>query len=1335
MAGLSEMGPDEIRAIRDRLGLTQAEAGELIGGGPRAFTKYEAGTVTPAASVVNLLRVLDSNPDALQALSPRKPLPTAAGMLSPFEVSGDHVAVLTKEEMPELLRRLLQVEATEHGLQAASIHVPSNIDAQDGGEDGRITWEGDPQRTAFLPGRRCHFQLKAGAIPPARAGKEVLTKDSTVKNMVRAALAADGHYIMLCAYPYTQKAIEAREAQIRNALRRADLTVVDDRIHFLDADKIAEWVNRYPSVATWLKEGTAPGTIGPFRSWSQWTGRSEHEQSPWVDDERLRELRPRLQARVATTRSVTRVVGFPSVGKSRLVIEALRPDVATEERGISDFVLYAVVSEVGGETTKRAVQNLADHGQRAIVVVDDCDAETHEVLARLASRAGSALSLITIDNEIPEGTLDPGAVINVVKAPDSVTEAVILQLLPTVPSEDHRRLARFSRGFPGIAIRIAQAWDQSVPLANAAENELVDAFVLGRHPQQPEALVKSAQLLATFGIVGVDPPADGQLAEVASYASDLSADDFYSACVTLADRGVAQRRGRAVVLQSGPIAMKLAERQWKAWRAPRRDDILAGGASPYLKVQAARRLALLNMTEVAAQVVQHVCRIDGPLDGFEAASRSGHPELLPHLAEISPAVVANWIDRILDDATDLQRVEGNLRRNIVRALERIAFHPDTFEDGAILLLRLAVEENEAWSNNATGQFTGLFPMFGGGTAAGAAARLSLLDKAMAPDDTVRLRIVAEALGAGCQTRSVMRRVGPESQGSRPALEPWFPTTKDDATEYLRACVTRLEKLALRHDDVVEVARRQLSTNLEGLIGMGLVDSVEEVVLGVAQVDYWPQAAARLRNVLASDSEGMDGPTKDRVSALLEELRPRSMDARVRSTVTDVPWDYHTEGGSEAHRKRAVEAVRRLAKELIAQPVVLHGYLPQLSQGTRQTTRDFGEALAALVDGSAEWLEHLVQAVIAVPARERRFDLLAGYVAWLATNRPDAAEAFKRRAARSTELAPALPQLCVEPGVSPSDVELMVDALRADVLPPVRLGYLGGVFAGLEATDLAPLFDVMLDHGAEAYAVALDLMAMYAFDDLEKLDGLRPQVVKVAEGAGRWESVASMPTHDYHFEQVMGWMLEKGRADRDARSTALALARSLVGAEGIESAVRVRPLLRALLADFPEVVWPLIGQVIVSDLRARARAELMLGDPFSFGPRTTPALLHLPEDTLFAWCHAHPDRAPAFAAKIVPVLAPHEADGGSALHPTMARLLDEFGDRDDVRHAVESNIYTFGWAGSVTAYYARYEEPLRELTQHPNRTVSRWAKVLQHRLRESFEEARNEEEEEEASWEV
>jgi HTH-type transcriptional regulator / antitoxin MqsA len=37
------LAPAEVAAVRSRLGLSQRKAGEVLGGGPRAFQKYEAG--------------------------------------------------------------------------------------------------------------------------------------------------------------------------------------------------------------------------------------------------------------------------------------------------------------------------------------------------------------------------------------------------------------------------------------------------------------------------------------------------------------------------------------------------------------------------------------------------------------------------------------------------------------------------------------------------------------------------------------------------------------------------------------------------------------------------------------------------------------------------------------------------------------------------------------------------------------------------------------------------------------------------------------------------------------------------------------------------------------------------------------------------------------------------------------------------------------------------------------------------------------------------------------------------------------------------------------------
>jgi HTH-type transcriptional regulator/antitoxin MqsA len=59
---------EEIRRIRRKLGLSQAAAARLTGGGHNAFSRYERGETTPLPAVINLFRLLDKHPELLKEL-------------------------------------------------------------------------------------------------------------------------------------------------------------------------------------------------------------------------------------------------------------------------------------------------------------------------------------------------------------------------------------------------------------------------------------------------------------------------------------------------------------------------------------------------------------------------------------------------------------------------------------------------------------------------------------------------------------------------------------------------------------------------------------------------------------------------------------------------------------------------------------------------------------------------------------------------------------------------------------------------------------------------------------------------------------------------------------------------------------------------------------------------------------------------------------------------------------------------------------------------------------------------------------------------------------------
>ena len=1297
---MAEFGPEEIRALRKQLGLTQAEAGELLGGGPRAFSKYENGTVKPAASVINLLRLLERNPSAIAELNGGRARPMQVGPdIGPFEVTSRHIEALGEREFPPLLRRLLRMEAEAHDLPGATVHVADNIHQPDGGEDGRIRWTGDPERTNFLPRRLVQFQLKAGKIRPAQARREVLASSGAVKEMVRSVLQAGGTYVLLCARTYTQREIGKREAAMLDSLRAAGMSLDDDQIRFRDASQIADWANAHPAVAIWVKEQTQPGAIGPFRSWLHWAGRAEHEKAPYVEDERLAPLRTRLLEQATQPHGILRVVGLSGVGKSRLVLEAL--DCGDqEERSFADIVLHADDGEDDPVAVNSAVQALAEMRTRVVLVVEHCSPEHHRALDGFVSRSGSRLSLITIDDEIPSGTPDADTY-PIPEAPIAVVEGIIDRLSPGLPCEDRYRLTAFSNGFPEFAIGLVRGWAASTPLAHITEDDLVETFVLGRRPRNREALLKTAELLAAFPLINLED--SDQLHEVAGLGCNLSSGDLRESIIDLVNRGVARRRGRLVTLEPRPVALKFAERRWRSWSRDRWESILAGDS--WLAVAAAGQLALLNTTDVSRKVVRHVCRHRGLFDNPGSAPTAA--KVLFHLAQVDPLAAANQIERFLDNCPD----ESNLDDHLVWALEKIAFRKDGFECAALLLLRLAVSKNSI-KKRARDKFASLFNVHVGATEADGERRLDILEEASETDNKDRRAVVVEALSAGLESRHAFRMGGAETHGTRPAMQSWRPATAAEWRRYVEVCVERLAGFAERQDETGIIARRELGRHLRSLVAEGFVEAVEKAVgLAGRTGPVWAEALEGLGYFLEYDVDDEENDLIDRVNRLISDLRPNDLPARISYLVTELPWYYPVGERLDVHTRisRQTEDVRTLAIESSAKPEVLAQMLPQLSRGKQRMAAEFGRGLAAAVASPLDWLEQIAQAVAAAPEQERNFDLLSGYVAGLAADRADAAEEFKRTAARSPDLAPALPPICWRIGIAPSDIALVMATLEAELLGPLdlTLWIADGVLAKLPEPEVAPLFDALVHHSAEGFAVAVGLLGMYVHGELDRLENLRPQLLKVVDCLADYvQSLRGLMTAS-HFENIIQWLLEKGRQDRDACAAALGLAGAFVKAVESRTDWFISPVLPVLLSGFPEIAWPLIGEVIVSGESWRYRRA------FGKIPSRNEAravILNLPEDSLFAWCRAHPDKAPVFAAEVLPVLVSREVDVPE-IHPVTARLIDEFGDRKEVLEAVAGNLLSFSNVGSRAAHYERYKVPIKALQEHGKRQVRRWSRDL------------------------
>lgn len=117
----------EIRALREKYGLTQDQAARLFGGGPKAFSKYESDDVAHSDAMNNLLCLVGENEDAfwdlvaIKGMSAELPhQPRLAAVQVPV-VKFVMVVTGIEGEQPLIQRRSIQYQAP-HGVISASLN-------------------------------------------------------------------------------------------------------------------------------------------------------------------------------------------------------------------------------------------------------------------------------------------------------------------------------------------------------------------------------------------------------------------------------------------------------------------------------------------------------------------------------------------------------------------------------------------------------------------------------------------------------------------------------------------------------------------------------------------------------------------------------------------------------------------------------------------------------------------------------------------------------------------------------------------------------------------------------------------------------------------------------------------------------------------------------------------------------------------------------------------------------------------------------------------------------------------------------------------------------------
>jgi hypothetical protein len=320
-----------------------------------------------------------------------------------FEADPQQIEALDSKELVRLMKLLLLAESRLAEIPLRASHVPFQITVADGGEDGRVEWSDGAESTPFFPRRFCIFQSKATNLTEASVRSEILKKapagskkktgrESKAKKKPRGKKSRAGNLVLSPAITevlskrgsYTILSTAALIGNKREKLKKAIREAVRDgggdptciEVEVLDSNKLAEWVNRHPSVALWLAKHSRRRSLAGFQSHEGWGKSANIRVSPWVEGTKPRfvavnvavegspgdkpeatvwsfeEAAHAILERLDTDQQSVRLAGPSGFGKSRFAYEIFnrRGTLADEVNNAS--VIYAEV-RVGGHRRAR----------------------------------------------------------------------------------------------------------------------------------------------------------------------------------------------------------------------------------------------------------------------------------------------------------------------------------------------------------------------------------------------------------------------------------------------------------------------------------------------------------------------------------------------------------------------------------------------------------------------------------------------------------------------------------------------------------------------------------------------------------------------------------------------------------------------------------------------------------------------------------------------------------------------------------------------------------------------------------------------------------------------
>jgi len=1235
----------------------------------------------------------------------------------------DEVKHLKPAELVELLSILISSEIanTYQPGEIKTVSVPRPINVKDGGEDGKVEFEIPDTDSRFdnskwIKSKYTMFQCKAQKMSDIACYKEIVVvknkSPKALKPQIQKCFDVNGEYILFTTDSMVDATIINRTKSIRKGLKDTNTNNhANQKIRVLDANQIASWANEHISAIIYVQTCRGINRLGQFSTWAKWNSYYRAEKKyEYQESGVLKEYTDKL-IELLETDKVVRVIGHKGLGKTRFVLESFNPKNQNQNiKNLSDTVVYINLATADPRELASFIINHSN--LEGILVVDNCPNKWHESYSPLIIADGN-LKLITIDDSPVNNK--PNTIVLDRRAQREAVKLIFQNCFVGLTETEITHFVNISEGFPEMVPFIEDfIKDNSTQIIfNTIPSDFIRKFLFAESGDEQEyELFKACAVFSEF--LFYDDKIEDLLSdaekekikyqnkliytEISKKPSDQSM--FYMFCTKYRDvRSLLEKKGMLHSVIPEPIAVNLAAEWWEQTSFEFVQNLLKELKDSELLIPMMDRLRSLDQSQRAQTIVSKAWGPNGPFSTAEVLNTELGSRLFRSVVEVNPEATVEALTFSFDEFTSDEMKDRLFsgRRNIVWALEKLAFRDETFIPAAKMLMKLAAGENENYGNNATGQLMQLFHIYLAGTQANFEKRLEILEWGLKHPETKVNLITISATGHGLLSHGFDRMIGAENQGIGKPLKEYEPENWNEIYAYWQKIIDLLVGVTATHPVLKQHAKQEIASSIRSLFSNGQSEMISQAIkkIAVSDSEIWPDAIGGLKMAISYENPSVE--ESNLIDSLLELLAPGNVKDKLKLTVIEPEWDYNPKDPNIDGNQVKAE---QYASEIIQRKVDIVPFLADLLTGEQRQTFNFGAKLG-LIENLDYLVDNIISVLAEIPEKEQNPALLAGILYSL--NRPEQRKIISKLISIDSLIKQVfyLIRLVVPDKSEILTLFSLVDSGKVGVEHFMGFQY-GRALDQLQPNEVLELCQKISEYGTKGGWTSFLLIFQYCFQDEEKWikckDFIRNLMLKY-NFLTDFDNVSH--SDEYKWSMYLLKLL-KGNNDEQLAGILSTQIVEAANTNTLPSHERfIKDIARILCAEYFEVFWPEIHPILLENTRGYFRIKTLLGS--YNGAHGYDGILFLGDlDKIFEWCR----NTPKGAYRIAYIMPLFKDDTWS---PFAKRMIDEFGKDEKFLNEIAANLGSFGMVGSSERYYNKIIEMAKSLLEHPIGNVRKWAR--------------------------